>query len=380
MRLAIFMIPFILSGCATQPEVRRAPVVIYHMEGSQEAYGITETHDGRYYIISGWTDGGGEYYPPRCMLLKIDREGKLVQRKIFENLEWSCDEIKKTPQSDYILRSNHYTVFINDSLNITVSFYIPNTTPNFVVDIFDTIGGRVYMITSTYMNPTRGYHIYAFRQGELIDTNSFYFNEASDVISAVIERSGDNLYIAGRYISGDTSGYKFIKLNSDLDSLLTSFIDVKELFGYSAGYVKAMERFGDGTIAIAGTVVRGFLDAFGVIFKVDTNGNIMAYDTVDYSMTTFMDMVKLNGGDVVVVGSALRDGVFFTFIMRLRPDLSVVWYREFFGDFACYIGFGSIIQDSDGNLVIGGYCAGLDDIAFMKLNPNTGEPIVWSEW
>jgi len=377
-RIAI-MIFLVLTQCITQPEPEKVPAVIYHMEGSQEAYGITETHDGNHYIITGWTDEGGEYYPPRCMLLKVDKEGNLVERKVFESLEWSCDAIIKAPDSNYLLRSNHYVVLIDDDLNIISRTYIPNSTPNFVVDVFEEVNDRVFMVTSTDLGLPRGYHIYAFEQGDIIDSSSFYFDSADNVVSAVVEDTPDNLYIAGKYASGDISGYKFVKLNSDLDSVLVNFIDVGEIFGYSAGYVKGIERFGDGTMAIAGTVVRGFLDAFGVVFKVDTNGNLISYHSVDYSMTTFMDVTKIEGGDVVVMGSALRDGIFFTFVMRLRPDLSVVWYREFLGDFDCYIGFGSIIQDSDGNLAIAGYCAGLDDMAFMKLDASTGEPIVWSE-
>ncbi len=37
------------------------------------------------------------------------------------------------------------------------------------------------------------------------------------------------------------------------------------------------------------------------------------------------------------------------------------------------------MQDSDGNLVLAGYLPEYDDMAFMKLDANTGEPVVWSE-
>ncbi len=373
------MVPILITGCITQPEPEKVPVVIYHMEGSQEAYGITETHDGNHYIITGWTDKGGEYYPPRCMLLKVDKEGNLVERKVFLSLEWSCDAIIKAPDSNYLLRSNHYVVLMDDDLNIISRTYIPNSTPNFVVDVFEEVNDRVFMVTSTDLGLPRGYHIYAFEQGDIIDSSSFYFDSADNVVSAVVEGTPNDLYIAGKYASGDTSGYKLVKLNNDLDSVLVNFIDVGEIFGYSAGYVTGMERFGDGTLLISALIVRGFLDGFSALFKVDSMGNILKDTTIDYSMTAIEDMTKVEGGDIVLIGSALRDGYFFNFVMRLRPDLSVVWYKEFLEDFACSLAYASIIQDSDGNLAIAGYCAGLDDMAFMKLDSNTGEPIVWSE-
>ncbi len=374
MRVPIVIAALLVSQCTMmRPGVERVPAVIYHMEGSQEAYGIEETHDGRYYIISGWTSEGG-YHPPRCMLLKVDREGNLVEKRVHESLEWSCDAIIKSGESKYLMRSNHYIVFIDDDLNILSRAYIPNSTPNFVVDILEE--GDFY---TTVRFTTR--KAYVFQMGDNLEILDSFSYQLSYTGSSVIEGSGDGgVYIAVQ--ESDTSegrqGYRVIRLNGELDSVSSNFIDVGGLFGYSAGYVKAMERFGDGTIAIAGTVVRGFLDGFGVIFRVDTNGRLISYRTVDYAMTTFMDMVKLRSGDIVVAGSALREGVFFTFVMRLRPDLSRVWYKEYLGDFDCYIGFGSIIQDSDGNLVLAGYCAGLDDIAFMKLDPYTGEPLVWS--
>ncbi len=377
MRRFLLLIPFILSGCATQPEVRRVPVVIYHMEGSQEAYGITETHDVRYYIISGWTDGGGEYYPPRCMLLKVDREGKLVERNIFENLEWYCDFIVRSENvREYFLGNGSNLVKLDENWNILEMKRYETFVPHFITDQIESREyGAIYALS--HLRDARVYKI----NESLEPIDSFYL-EVSWSRSAVIETDGEEIYIAVQENDTltDMHGYLFIKLNSDLDSLLTNFIDVKELFGYSAGYVKAMERFGDGTFLISAIIVRGFLDGFSAIFRVDSLGNLMEYDTIDYSMTIVEDMTKVGGGDVVLIGSALRNGNFFNFVMRLRPDLSVVWYREFLGDFVCSLAYASIIQDSDGNLAIGGYCDGMDDIAFMKLNPNTGEPIVWSEW
>ncbi len=375
-RIAI-MIFLVLTGCITQPEPEKVPVVIYHMEGSQEAYGITETHDGNYYIISGWTDKGGEYYPPRCMLLKVDKEGNLVEKKVFLSLEWSCGTIAKLGDSaNYIARSSDNIVKINSNLDVVFKKPFPNMTYSFITDILEVQGMETYYVAALYRRTS----VYRMDDnGVILDSLTL---SAEENRSSVIETDENgNIYIAVQENDTleDRHGYVFVKLNSDLDSVLVNFIDVGEIFGYSAGYVKGMERFGDGTMAIAGTVVRGFLDAFGVVFKVDTNGNLISYHSVDYSMTTFMDMTKVEGGDIVVVGSALRDGMFFTFVMRLRPDLSVVWYKEFLGDFDCYIGFGSVIQDSDGNLAIAGYCAGLDDMAFMKLDASTGEPIVWSE-
>ncbi len=376
-RIIPALISIFLTRCITQPEPEKVPAVIYHMEGSQEAYGITETHDGNHYIITGWTDKGGEYYPPRCMLLKVDREGNLVERKVFLSLEWYCDFIVKSVNGrEYFLGNGSNLVKLDESLNILEIKRYESYVPHFITDQIESKEyGAVYTLS----------HLYSARTYKIDETlepiDSFYLNVSWSRSSVIETDASGNIYIAVQENDTlkDRHGYVFVKLNSDLDSVMTNFIDVGGIFGYSAGYVKGMERFGDGTMAIAGTVVRGFLDAFGVIFRVDTNGNLISYHSVDYSMTTFMDMTKVEGGDIVVVGSALRDGMFFTFVMRLRPDLSVVWYKEFLGDFDCYIGFGSVIQDSDGNLAIAGYCAGLDDMAFMKLDSNTGEPIVWSE-
>jgi len=378
MRKAIIVSVFLIfTQCITQPEPEKVPAVIYHMEGSQEAYGITETHDGNHYLITGWTDNGGEYYPPRCMLLKVDKEGNLVEKKVFESLEWYCDFIvKSVNREEYFLGNGSNLVKLDENLNILEIKRYESYVPHFITDQIESKEyGAVYTLSHLYS--ARTYKI----DETLEPTDSFYLNVSESRSSVIETDASGNIYIAVQENDTleDRHGYVFVKLNSDLDSVLTNFIDVGEIFGYSAGYVKGMERFGDGTIAIAGTVVRGFLDAFGVIFKVDTNGNLISYHSVDYSMTTFMDMTKVNGGDIVVMGSALRDGIFFTFVMRLRPDLSIVWYKEFLGDFDCYIGFGSVIQDSDGNLAIAGYCAGLDDMAFMKLDASTGEPIVWSE-
>jgi len=375
MRKAIIVSVFLIfTQCVTQPEPEKVPAVIYHMEGSQEAYGITETHDGNHYIISGWTDNGGEYYPPRCMLLKVDREGNLVERKVFLSLEWSCDAIIKAPDSNYLLRSNHYVVLIDDDLNLISRTYIPNSTPNFVVDIFD---GRIY--TTVRLTTNKAYVFLLNQNVEILDSFSYQLSRAR---SSVIETDGNgNIYIAVQENDTleDRHGYVFVKLNSDLDSVLVNFIDVGEIFGYSAGYVTGMERFGDGTLLISALIVRGFLDGFSALFKVDSMGDIVRDTAIDYSMTAIEDMTKVEGGDIVLIGSALRNGYFFNFVMRLRPDLSVVWYKEFLEDFACSLAYASIIQDSDGNLAIAGYCAGLDDMAFMKLDASTGEPIVWSE-
>jgi len=142
--------------------------------------------------------------------------------------------------------------------------------------------------------------------------------------------------------------------------------------------VTGMERFGDGTYLISAIIVRGFLDGFSALFRVDSMGKLIEYDTIDISMTIVEDMTKVQGGDIVIIGSALRGGEFFNFVMRLRSDLSIVWYREYLGDYICSLAYANIIQDSEGNLAIAGYCDGLDDIAFMKLDPYTGEPLVWS--
>ncbi len=379
MKRKTIILLFILSCYTIQPSSEKIPAVIYHFEGSQEAYGIEEAHDGKHYIISGWTDEGGKYYPPRCMLLKINKEGKLIERKIYENLEWSCDAIVKTKNNNYLIRSNLYLVLMDNRLNILTKLYLPNSTPNFVVDIFERFEKGIAIVTTTDLGLPRGYHIYSF-DGTIKDSISIQFQNAEDVVSAVIEKLDSSIYIVGRYISQDTSGYRILKLNVELDTITTNFIDVKSLFGYSAGYVKGIESVEDGTLIVAAIIVRGFLDGFSAIFKVDTNGNLISYDTIDYSMTTIMDITKLRDGDIALIGSALRDGIFFTFAMRLKPDLSVVWYREYFNEFTCYIAFGSVIQDSEGNLVIGGYCAGLDDIAFMKLDAKTGEPLIWQEY
>jgi len=376
-RIMIFLSLLTLTGCITQPEAEKVPAVIYHIEGSQEAYGITETHDRNYYIITGWTDKGGEYYPPRCMLLKVDKEGNLVEKKVFLSLEWSCGTIAKLGDSvNYIARSSDNIVKINSNLDVVFKKPFPNMTYSFITDILEVQGMETYYVAALYRRTT----VYRIDDNGVV-LDSLTLPAVGNRSSVIETDASGNIYIAVQENDTleDRHGYVFVKLNSDLDSVLTNFIDVGEIFGYSAGYVKGIERFGDGMMAIAGTVVRGFLDAFGVIFRVDTNGNLISYHSVDYSMTTFMDMTKVDGGDIVVMGSALRDGIFFTFVMRLRPDLSVVWYKEFLGDFDCYIGFGSVIQDSDGNLAIAGYCAGLDDMAFMKLDASTGEPVVWSE-
>ncbi len=322
-RAILILVPILITGCITQPEPEKVPAVIYHMEGSQEAYGITETHDGNHYIITGWTDKGGEYYPPRCMLLKVDKEGNLVERKVFLSLEWSCDAIIKVPDSNYLLRSNHYVVLMDDDLNIISRTYIPNSTPNFVVDVLD---GRIY--TTVRLMTNKAYVFLLSQNVEILDSFSYQLSRAR---SSVIETDANgNIYIAVQENDTlkDRHGYVFVKLNSDLDSVLVNFIDVGEIFGYSAGYVTGMERFGDGTLLISALIVRGFLDGFSALFKVDSMGNILKDTTIDYSMASVDGMTKLRSGDIALVGSALRDGIFFTFVMRLRPDLSVVWYRE----------------------------------------------------
>jgi len=376
-RAIIFLSLLTLTQCITQPEPEKVPAVIYHMEGSQEAYGITETHDGNHYIISGWTDNGGEYYPPRCMLLKVDKEGNLVEKKVFLSLEWYCDFIvKSVNRKEYFLGNGSNLVKLDENLNILEIKRYESYVPHFITD---QIEGKEYgaVYTLSHLYNARTYKI----EETLEPIDSFYLN-VSESRSSVIETDANgNIYIAVQENDTleDRHGYVFVKLNSDLDSVLTNFIDVGEIFGYSAGYVTGMERFGDGTLLISALIVRGFLDGFSALFKVDSMGNIVKDTTIDYSMTAIEDMTKVEGGDIVLIGSALRNGYFFNFVMRLRPDLSVVWYKEFLEDFACSLAYASIIQDSDGNLAIAGYCAGLDDMAFMKLDANTGEPVVWSE-
>ncbi len=86
-------------------------------------------------------------------------------------------------------------------------------------------------------------------------------------------------------------------------------------------------------------------------------GNVPKDRTIDYSMAAIEGITKIDGGDVVSMGSALIEG--------LRPDSSIVRYREFLEDFACSLAYT--------------YCTGLDDIAFMKLEASTGESMVWSQ-
>ncbi len=376
-RAIIFLSLLTLTQCITQPEPEKVPVVIYHMEGSQEAYGITETHDGNHYIISGWTDKGGEYYPPRCMLLKVDKEGNLVERKVFLSLEWDCGTIAKLGDSvNYIVRSSDNIVKINSNLDVVFKKPFPNMTYSFITDVLEVQEMETYYVAALYRRTT----VYRIDDNGVI-LDSLTLPAVGNRSSVIETDASGNVYIAVQEDDTleDRHGYAFVKLNSDLDSVLVNFIDVGEIFGYSAGYVTGMERFGDGTLLISALIVRGFLDGFSALFKVDSMGNIVKDTTIDYSMTAIEDMTKVEGGDIVLIGSALRDGYFFNFVMRLRPDLSVVWYKEFLEDFACSLAYASIIQDSDGNLAIAGYCAGLDDMAFMKLDSNTGELIVWSE-
>ncbi len=375
MRRMTIMVFFVLTQCTTQPEPEKVPVVIYHMEGSQEAYGITETHDGNYYIISGWTDKGGEYYPPRCMLLKVDKEGNLVEKKVFLSLEWSCGTIAKLGDSaNYIARSSDNIVKINSNLDVVFKKPFPNMTYSFITDILEVQGMETYYVAALYRRTS----VYRMDDNGVI-LDSLTLPAVGNRSSVIETDASGNVYIAVQENDTleDRHGYVFVKLNSDLDSVMTNFIDVGEIFGYSAGYVTGMERFGDGTLLISALIVRGFLDGFSALFKVDSMGNILKDTTIDYSMASVDGMTKLRSGDIALVGSALREGIFFTFVMRLRPDLSVVWYREY--TVASSVFYGTIMQDSDGNLVLAGYLPEYDDMAFMKLDANTGEPVVWSE-
>ncbi len=376
MKRKTIILLFILSCYATQPSSEKIPAVIYHFEGSQEAYGIEEAHDGKHYIISGWTDEGGKYYPPRCMLLKINKEGKLIERKIYENLEWDCGLIiKLKDNTHYILRSSDNLTKFNNNLQLIFKKYFPNMTYSFITDVIDLHWYDLVYISALYSKSI----VYRIDYDGFIKDSLVI--QAKSNRSSVIEVDGNGrIYIAIQ--ENDTStnkhGYKFIKLNSNLDTIATNFIDVKSLFGYSAGYITAMESFGDGSLLISALIVRGFLDGFSALFKVDSMGNILKYKTIDYSLASVDGMTKLRDGNIALIGSALKDGRFFTFVMKLRPDLSVVWYREYLIDNSVF--YGTIVQDSDGNLVLAGYIPNYDDIAFMKLDAKTGEPLIWQEY
>ncbi|GEM_PF-2452822 len=381
---AIFSLLFLTSCTFNRVKhERKIPLVVYHYEDSQEAYGITESYERGKFIISGWTSEGNRF-PPNCLTMKVDREGKLVERKIYDELPWHCGFIVKSPEDrEYFIDDSKYLAKLDENLNYLWKETFESFTYSNIVDQFARIdsGRYVYALAKgTYVRA-----VMLDNEGNILRTTDMRYREGVLTFSSVVEALEDgSIVIAAEYRDTitDTSGIYIAKLNSRLDTVWTRVIDLRSMYGYPIAGVVSITRLDDGGFVVGANIQRMFMNGFGAILKLDSLGNVISefnFNGDGNAISIINSTTRLSVGGFVVSTFMLKTGTFYLIFIRFDDNLNIAWRRDFTdSEMGSSISYGQVIETSDGDLAFTGYYPITDDIAFMMLDRETGEPLIWS--
>ena len=381
---AIFSLLFLTSCTFNRGKhERKIPLVVYHYEDSQVAYGITESYERGKFIISGWTSEGNRH-PPHCLLMKVDREGNILERKIYDELEGHCGFIVKSPEDGgYFVENGKYLVKLDGNLNYRWRRVFQSFTFLNIVDQFARIdsGRYVYALAKgTYVRA-----VMLDNEGNILRTTDMRYREGVLTFSSVVEALEDgSIVIAAEYRDTitDTSGIYIAKLNPRLDTVWTRVIDLRSMYGYPVAKVMFLTHLNDGSLIAGVLILRRTMNGFGAILKLDSLGNVISefnFDGDGDAISIINSAARLSVGGFVVEAKILGVGIFYTTFIRFDDNLNIVWRRDFTdSEMGSSISYGQVIETSDGDLAFTGYYPITDDIAFMMLDRETGEPLIWS--
>ncbi len=387
MRISMAVFLLLLSSCfphRSQSD-RKIPLVVYHYESTQVAHGLTESSENGIFIISGWTSAGNGV-PPNCLMMKVDREGNLLERRIYDNLQWHCGFIVRSPEDGgYFVDDGAYLAKLDDNLDYRWKKIFRSFTYTHIVDQFARVdsGRYVYALAKgTYVEV-----VFLDAQGNVLKTVDFNYKDGVLCFSSVVEALDDgSVMVAAQYqdTTTDTSGIFLAKLNPQMDTIWTKVVDVRSIYGYPVANVISLLHLDDGSLVAGVNIERGFMNGFAALLKLDEQGNVVAdydFDENGDAISIISSMARLSVGGFVMSANMLRssNGTFYTVFARFDDNLNVVWRRDFPGyEWGSSITYGQAIETSDGDIAFAGYFAVMDDIAFMMLDRETGEPLIWS--
>ncbi len=385
MRISMTIFLLLLSSCLPHRSEsdRKIPLVVYHYESTQVAHGLTESYENGIFIISGWTSVGNGV-PPNCLMMKVDREGNLLERRIYDNLQWHCGFIVKSPEDGgYFVDDGAYLAKLDDNLDYQWKKIFRSFTYTHIVDQFARVdsGRYVYALAKgTYVEV-----VFLDAQGNVLKTVDFNYKDGVLCFSSVVEALDDgSVMVAAQYqdTTTDTSGIFLAKLNPQMDTIWTKVVDVRSIYGYPVANVTSLLHLDDGGLVAGVNIERGFMNGFAALIRLDRDGNVMGYydfgDNGD-AISLIGSMTRLSVGGLVVKVKILKFGTFYATFVRFDDNLNVVWRRDFSdSEVGSSISYGHLIETHDGDIAFTGYYPTTDDIAFMMLDRETGEPLIWS--
>jgi len=351
MRFLIMLIIFLISCKEKKKEPYEVPAIIYRAPWTQNAHGLIETNDKNGYIISGYTtERGIDYYD--CLLMKVDKNGNVLKRLVFNFSYKSCGQIIKGIDNGYVVRIEDYILKLDENFIWNWYVKIPGGGSRFDNHSIISFGGYYFVSSFASLESVRVYKINV--NGQIVDSFVYKINGGRIFFNAMIEKDEINnqILLAALYSKDSINRHLLIKLNTELETLWTKQLTFREYFqDGNVSYVKAIIKINGGYLI--GTAWVSKISPFvrGFIYKIDDNGNVLKIANLSEIFNAYDDsplssyILKLsNNLNIVHVGGFFIGDLFWLF----DDDFNTIKV----GSFPITIGEeGTFIEDSDGHIL-----------------------------
>jgi len=293
---------------------------------ADHVYSIHETSNGGY-IVAGWTMSFGAGYVD-AWVLKLDRDGSIVWQKGYGGNDY--DEVRSIQET-------------SDG-----GFIMAGRTTSFGALDFDA-------------------WIVKLNNDGTIAWQKRFDGGGSDYINS-IQQTTDGGFIATGFYGHISGGLWIIKLNSN------GTIIWQKTYGITSDEYASEEGYSIQQTSDGGFIVSGSIDLTGTgqyydywVLKLNSDGTIVWQKAYQYNKNlspwrTAYSIQEVSGGGFIVAGSTDESGTYYSWILRLNNNGSIVWQKSY-GENNCIY---SIQETSDGGFISAGEI--IPNLWILKLN------------